>query len=160
MSTKILISGAFDPLHIGHILLLKEAAEYGDVVVALNSDEWIIKKKGYILAPFEIRQELVKSVPYVSEVVGFDDYDGTACSALETVKPDFFGNGGGRSAFNTPKKEAELCEKLNIVPVWNLGESLKDNKYLLLTLDKVLADTLEEVDKLSKLMERIKNLED
>jgi cytidyltransferase-like protein len=44
MSTKILISGAFDPLHIGHILLLKEASEYGDVVVALNSDEWIIKK--------------------------------------------------------------------------------------------------------------------
>jgi cytidyltransferase-like protein len=160
MSIKILISGAFDPLHIGHILLLKEASEYGDVVVALNSDEWIIKKKGYILTPFEIRQELVNSVPYVSETIGFDDIDGTACSALETVKPDFFGNGGGRSAFNTPKKEVELCDKMGIMPVWNLGESLKDNKYLLLTLDNVLKKTLEEVSNLNQFMEKIKDLQD
>jgi len=159
MSTKILISGAFDPLHIGHILLFKEAAEYGDVVVALNSDEWIIKKKGYVFAPYDMREDALSVVPYVSEVIGFDDFDGTACSALETVKPDFFGNGGSRSAFNTPKKEVELCDKLGIIPVWNLGEGIKENKYMMLAMSNVVSKTLEEVEKINKFTESIKNLD-
>jgi|TARA_R110002020_G_scaffold276249_1_gene491606 cytidyltransferase-like protein len=159
MSTKILVSGAFDPLHMGHIMLFKEAAEYGDVIVALNSDEWIIKKKGYVFAPFEMRKDALNVVPYVSEVIGFDDLDGTACSALEMTKPDFFGNGGSRSAFNTPKKEVELCDKLRIMPVWNLGEGIKDNKYLMLALSNVVVKTLQEIEKITKFTDSIKNLD-
>ena len=159
MSTKILVSGAFDPLHIGHILLLKEAAEYGKVTVALNSDEWIIRKKGYVFMPFDLREDLLTTVPYVSEVIGFDDLDGTVCSALESVSPDFFGNGGNRSSQNTPKKEIELCEKLGIMPIWNLGEGVVDNRYLALTQSTIVRKTLEEFEKLNKFVESIKNLD-
>lgn len=159
MNTKILVSGAFDPLHIGHILLLKEAAEYGKVTVALNSDEWIIRKKGYIFMPFDLREDLLTTVPYVSEVIGFDDLDGTVCSALENVSPDFFGNGGNRSSQNTPKKEIELCEKLGIMPIWNLGEGVVDNRYLLLSQSAVVAKALEEVEKINRFMESIKDLD-
>jgi len=159
MSTKILVSGAFDPLHIGHILLLKEAAEYGEVTIALNSDEWIIRKKGYVFMPFELREDLLMTVPYVKEVIGFDDFDGTVCSALESASPDFFGNGGNRSSQNTPKKEIELCEKLGIMPIWNLGEGVADNKYLMLTQSTIVRKTLEEVGKMNKFIENIKNLD-
>ena len=51
----ILISGAFNPLHIGHLLLLKDASNYGKVIVALNSDEWVMKNKGHLLFDFDTR---------------------------------------------------------------------------------------------------------
>ncbi len=52
MDDIILISGGFDPVHSGHIFLIKEAAKYGDVVVLLNSDKWLKKKKGKAFLPF------------------------------------------------------------------------------------------------------------
>ena len=43
----VIASGGFDPIHSGHIQYLLEAKKLGDIlVVALNSDEWLIKKKG------------------------------------------------------------------------------------------------------------------
>jgi len=150
MKTKILVSGAFDPLHIGHIQLLKEASNHGDLIVALNSDKWILKKRGYLFMSFEHRQILLQDLSFISEVIGFDDLDGTVCSALEMVKPDFFGNGGTRSTSSTPKKEMEMCDKLGIVPVWNLGESTIDSKYLFLVQDNISRYTLQELEKLQK----------
>lgn len=150
MKTKILVSGAFDPLHIGHILLLKEASNHGDLIVALNSDEWILRKRGYLFMSFDHRKMLLQDLLFVSEVIGFDDLDGTVCSALEMVKPDFFGNGGTSSTSSIPKKEMETCDRLGIVPVWNLGEVAIDSKYLLLAQDNLSRYTLKELEKLEK----------
>ena len=54
----IMVSGGFDPIHVGHVRMIREAARYGDVIVVLNSDEWLMRKKGYIFMPFEERKEL------------------------------------------------------------------------------------------------------
>ena len=63
MSKKtILVSGGFDPPHIGHVRMFKEAAEWGTVIVAINSDEWLMRKKGYVFMPWEQRAEIIKDV--------------------------------------------------------------------------------------------------
>jgi cytidyltransferase-like protein len=62
MSEKIIaVSGAFDPIHAGHVRLINDAAAYGMVVVILNSDEWLRRKKGYVFMPWEERKEILMS---------------------------------------------------------------------------------------------------
>ena len=116
----VMVSGGLDPLHIGHVRMILEAArEYGDVIVVLNSDEWLLRKKGYIFMPFEQRAEIASSIRGVTKVVAVDDTDGTVCEALRTHKPTFFANGGDRTTENTP--EMDVCKELNIYMVWGVG---------------------------------------
>ena len=61
MSRKIIcISGGFDPVHIGHLRMIQEASKYGHVVAIVNSDDWLMRKKGYIFMPFDERCEILK----------------------------------------------------------------------------------------------------
>ena len=91
MSEKtILISGAFNPLHFGHLLLLKDASNYGKVIVALNSDEWVMKNKGHLLFDFETRKSILEECKYVSKVISFDDSEGDVTYALFEVKTYIF----------------------------------------------------------------------
>ena len=115
----IVISGGMDPVHIGHIKMIKAAAELGRVIVVLNSDEWLVRKKGYAFMSFEERKYLLENIKGVSEVSDVDDADGTVCEALQRLKPDMFGNGGDRTSDNTPEKE--VCLDIGIQMVWNLG---------------------------------------
>ena len=115
----IVISGGMDPVHIGHIKMIKAAAELGRVIVVLNSDEWLVRKKGYAFMSFEERKYLLENIKGVSEVSDVDDADGTVCEALQRLKPDMFGNGGDRTSDNTPEKE--VCLDIGIRMVWNLG---------------------------------------
>ena len=115
----IVISGGMDPVHIGHVKMIKAAAELGRVIVVLNSDEWLVRKKGYAFMSFEERKYLLENIKGVSEVSDVDDSDGTGCEALQRLKPDMFGNGGDRTSDNTPEKE--VCLDIGIRMVWNLG---------------------------------------
>jgi len=115
----IAVSGGFDPLHVGHVRMINHAAAYGQVVVILNSDEWLMRKKGYVFMPYEERAEILTSLISVATVRMVDDSDDSVCEALRRVRPDYFGNGGDRTDTNTPEKE--LCEELGIELVWNLG---------------------------------------
>ena len=115
----IALSGGCDPLHIGHVRMINHAATYGQVVIILNSDAWLMRKKGYVFMPYEERAEILTSLRSVAAVRKVDDADGTVCEALKRIMPDYFGNGGDRTNKNTPEKE--LCEKLGIELVWNLG---------------------------------------
>ncbi len=115
----IAVSGGFDPIHAGHIKLIMEAGKVGQVVVILNSDAWLIRKKNYVFMPWEERKEIILALKPVIEVVPVDDADGTVCKALEILKPTYFGNGGDRTNRNTPEKE--LCERLGIKMIWELG---------------------------------------
>lgn len=116
---KVMVSGGFDPIHVGHIRMIREAAEHGDVIVVANSDEWLFRKKGYNFMGFIERKEILMAIKGVVEVVPVDDDDGTVCSALYEHRPDFFANGGDRTSTNTPEKI--VCEELGIEMLWNIG---------------------------------------
>lgn len=151
MSEKtILVSGAFNPLHFGHLLLLKEASKYGKVIVALNSDEWVMKNKGHLLFDFETRKSLLEECEYVSEVIPFDDSEGDAVYALFEVKPTYFGNGGSATSLSLPKEEMQVCGYLGIEPVFDLGDTSKDidNNMLVAAQKSIINHANKELDKL------------
>ncbi len=87
MSRTILVSGGFDPPHIGHVRMFREAAKWGDVVVAINSDDWLMRKKGYVFMPWEERAEIIREFASVYAVTPFDDSDNTACAAIKSFRP-------------------------------------------------------------------------
>ena len=107
----IVVSGGFDPIHSGHIAYFKSAKSHGDkLIVALNSDAWLKKKKGKFFMPFNERKAIVESIKFVDEVIGFeDDGKGSCINALEEIKksyPDddiYFANGGDRDKKNIPE---------------------------------------------------------
>ena len=129
MNKKIVtVSGGFDPIHVGHVRMIQEAAALGDeLVVILNNDHWLMKKKGYVFMPQEQRKEIIEAIAGVSAVVVTthepDCTDMSVCNALKEIKPDVFANGGDRFADNIP--EAVLARELGIETVFNIGHGGK-----------------------------------
>jgi cytidyltransferase-like protein len=119
----IAVSGGFDPVHIGHVRMIRDAARYGDVMVIINSDEWLERKKGYVFMPYKERAEIMGNIKGVTLVTSVDDSDGTVCEALKRHKPDAFANGGDRKTENTP--EMDVCEELGIQMMWSIGGNNK-----------------------------------
>jgi D-beta-D-heptose 7-phosphate kinase/D-beta-D-heptose 1-phosphate adenosyltransferase len=119
----IAVSGGFDPVHIGHVRMIRDAARYGDVMIIINSDEWLQRKKGYVFMPYEERVEIMGNIKGVALVTSVDDSDGTVCEALRRHKPEAFANGGDRKAKNTP--EMDVCEELGIHMMWAVGGNNK-----------------------------------
>jgi D-beta-D-heptose 7-phosphate kinase/D-beta-D-heptose 1-phosphate adenosyltransferase len=115
----ICVSGGMDIPHSGHIAMINEAAKYGKVIVILNSDDWLIRKKGYVVMPWKERANLLKNLKNVVDVVPVNDLDGTVCEALQRIRPDYFANGGDRKTDNTP--EIKLCNDLGIKLLFNIG---------------------------------------
>ena len=119
----IAVSGGFDPVHIGHIRMIRDAARYGDVMVIINSDDWLQRKKGYVFMTYKERAEIMGNIKGVVMVTSVDDSDGTVCQALRRHRPDAFANGGDRKTENTP--EMNLCEELGIQMMWAVGGNNK-----------------------------------
>ena len=116
----VAVSGGFDPIHIGHIRMIREASNLGDgVIVIANSDQWLERKKGYFFMPYIERQEILYSIKGVVDVVLADDEDGTVCNSLRKVKPSIFANGGDRKSGNVP--EYETCKELGIEMKFGVG---------------------------------------
>ena len=110
MKTVVVISGGFDPIHAGHIALIKSARELGDrLIVGVNSDTWLTRKKGAAFMPWYHRAEVVRNLRQVDEVMSWEDHDNSAIGLLERVKREFpndqiiFANGGDRTAVNIPE---------------------------------------------------------
>jgi cytidyltransferase-like protein len=107
------VSGGFDPVHSGHIAYLSSASKIADIlVVCLNSDSWLEKKKGQYFLPFEERKIILENLSMVSRVIDFDDDDkGSATNGLKKVielYPDdeiIFCNGGDRNKSNIPEMD-------------------------------------------------------
>ncbi len=105
----VLVTGGFDPLHSGHIEYFKEAKKLGDkLIVGVNSDEWLTRKKGRPFMPFKERCAIIKGLGVVDKVIGFDDEDNDACQAIfhtmsTNVGSIVFANGGDRTNTTTPE---------------------------------------------------------
>ena len=107
----VIVSGGFDPIHSGHIAYIDAASKLGDkLIIALNSDNWLINKKGKFFMPFNERRSIVENLKKVDSVIDFDDDEnGTAINALTKVKEMYprdqiiFANGGDRNKDNIPE---------------------------------------------------------
>ncbi len=119
----VMVSGGFDPVHAGHIRLIRAAAKHGDVIVIANSDNWLYRKKGFVFMDFEARAEILNAIKGVIMVDSVDDADGTVCKAIYCHKPTYFANGGDRGRSNTP--EQSVCEDLGVELLWGIGGDKK-----------------------------------
>ena len=131
-------------MHIGHLRMIQEAALYGKVIVVVNSDEWLMRKKGYIFMPFKERCEILRGFTGVGETVAVDDKDGTVCDALKRVKPTYFANGGDRKTNNTP--EMDICDALGIQLLWGVGGGKIQSSSDLVDASGMVTQTTEEFE--------------
>jgi cytidyltransferase-like protein len=138
----IAISGGFDPIHIGHVKMIEEASRHGGVLVILNSDEWLQRKKGYVFMSWKERSYIIGNIKGVVAVTNVDDSDDTVCHALKKHRPDAFANGGDRKVENTP--EMKLCKDLGIELMWNVGgEKIQSSSQLV--ENKIIRDGVYSV---------------
>jgi len=131
MSNIILVSGGFDPIHSGHIKLINHANKYGDVIVLLNSDQWLRNKKGKEFLSFDERKIIMKNIKGVIDVIEFDDSDMSCIDGIKKAKSLYkyniikFANGGDRNNETTPEKE--FCDKNDIETLFGIGGNDKSN---------------------------------
>jgi len=124
------VSGGFDPIHSGHISYINSAKKNKDyLIVALNSDDWLIKKKGKFFLPFRERKIILENLKLVDEVINFkDDEYGSCINGLLKIQKKFpndqiyFCNGGDRTKTNIPEMNLK-----NIIFEFGIGGNTKMN---------------------------------
>ena len=145
----VLVTGGFDPLHSGHIEYFKAAKALGNIlVVGVNSDSWLERKKGRAFMPSTERISIIQNLKMVDHCILFNDNDDTALEAINNVKMMYpnsqvvFANGGDRTAKNIPEmiaKDVEFVfgvggqDKLNssswILEEWKAPKTIRDWGY-------------------------------
>ena len=126
--TVVAVSGGMDPIHVGHIRMFKKAKSLGDeLVVILNNDNWLKKKKGFVFMPEKERKEIIEALASVDRVVltghKKNPTDMSVCVELKKIKPDIFANGGDRTRKNIP--EVAVCEEIGCKMVFGIGDGGK-----------------------------------
>lgn len=144
----VAVSGGFDPLHIGHVRMLEQAKALGDeLVVILNNDNWLRKKKGHAFMPQEERAEILRALRAVDRVIITKHKENTkdvsVSAEIMELKPHIFGKGGDRSPNDMPipGSEVDVCGAIGCKIVYNLGEGGKVQSSSWL-LDEYLAKKL------------------
>ena len=132
MSTYYIVSGGFDPIHEGHIEMIKASAAKSDgVILLLNSDEWLCRKKGKNFMSFKTRLAICENIKNGIDVLGFDDTDNSACDGIRKVRAKYpdddlvFANGGDRTKDNIP--ETETAKECNVRLEFGVGGENKAN---------------------------------
>ena len=140
----VAVSGGFDPVHIGHVHLFRDARKLGDkLVVILNDDEWLKRKKGYVFMNQSERKELLEHIRWVDEVVirePRETYD--VCHMLERLEIHIFANGGADRSNEEDIPETSVCKARGIKMVFNVGdiEKPQSSSWLVKNLAKQVED--------------------
>ncbi len=122
---SVVVSGGFDPLHVGHSRMFQEAAKLASkLIVIVNNDDFLMLKKGYVFMPIDERMEIIKNISVVDKVVKAIDTDLTVCQTLNLLAKEeniiVFANGGDRQS----KKdilESTVCKDNQIEMKFNIG---------------------------------------
>tara|TARA_R100000008_G_C3583463_1_gene170340 strand:+ start:2085 stop:2588 length:504 start_codon:yes stop_codon:yes gene_type:complete len=126
----VVVSGYFNPIHVGHLDYIEEASKLGDsLIVIINNDEQVKIKGSKPFMNENDRARIVAAIGCVSRCVISNDTDGTVVETLKelynsySVDWDFddmiFANGGDRKKDNSP--EEEYCRWRGIKTVYNVG---------------------------------------
>lgn len=134
----VMVSGGFDPVHIGHLDMFKEAKELGDeLVVVINNDNWKRAKRRYVFMSDKDRKEIIEALACVDRVVLTEHEDPktpkdmSVINELKKIRPHIFANGGDRNEEDAKNPESslfyevELCKNLGIEMVFNVGKKGK-----------------------------------
>jgi cytidyltransferase-like protein len=132
----VAVSGGFDPIHIGHVRMFERARALGDeLVVILNNDNWLRKKKRHVFMPEDERMEVIAALRPVDRVVltkhGEEPEDMSVSHMLHELRPDIFANGGDRNEKDSKNpasslyKDINTCKALGIEMVFNIGDGGK-----------------------------------
>lgn len=132
MTTYYIVSGGFDPIHEGHIEMIKSSAQASDgVIVLLNSDDWLCRKKGKNFHTIKTRKAILENLKGVIDVLEFDDRDNSASDGIKKARAKYpdahlvFANGGDRGKDNIP--EIATCNACNVDLVFGVGGTNKAN---------------------------------
>lgn len=122
----VMVSGGFDPVHIGHVRLFNEAKKLGDeLVVVINNDNWLQLKKGYVFMPEHERKEIVEAFHAVDKVFlsshKKNTKDISITEDIRLIRPHIFAKGGDRHTGNIPTPEVMVCEEIGCVIVNDVG---------------------------------------
>ena len=127
-----IVSGGFDPIHEGHIAMIVDSAKRSDgVIVLVNSDEWLCRKKGKNFYTFNTRRVILENIKGVIDVLSFDDTDNSACDGIRKARAKYpdaelvFANGGDRTKDNIP--ETSVCNECGVTVVFGVGGENKAN---------------------------------
>lgn len=119
----IAVSGGFDVFHYAHLRYIQSAKallEDSFLVVIVNKDSWLERKKGYVFMKEDERLEIISGIRGVDAVVSWDDGSPSVAGALEILQPDIFANGGDRNSIeNVP--EYEICKKIKCKMAFGVG---------------------------------------
>ena len=131
----VAVSGGFDPLHSVHLDHMVEARRLGDwLIVIVNTDEFLIKKKGFFVLPLLERLRIIEEYPFVDQTVVCIDRDLTVADTLRLIRPHIFAKGGDRYIGNIP--EVEICNKIGCKIIDGLGEKINSSSELLKRLER------------------------
>lgn len=124
----VAVSGGFDPVHVGHVRMFEAARKLGDeLVVILNNDNWLRRKKRHVFMPEEERKEVIRALRAVDRVVltahGPDPEDMSVVRELSRIRPDIFANGGDRFKNNIP--EVAACRAIGCRMIFRVGRGGK-----------------------------------
>ncbi|MCX6741416.1 MAG: adenylyltransferase/cytidyltransferase family protein [Candidatus Parcubacteria bacterium] len=126
--TVVVVSGGFDPIHIGHVRMIRAAKKLGDkLIILINNDHWLKKKKGYFFMPEKQRKEIIEAMAGVDKVLltnhPKNPKDMSVCRELRKIKPQIYVNGGDRTLDNIP--EVPVCREIGCRMVFNVGKGGK-----------------------------------
>ncbi len=143
----VAVSGGFDPLHVGHVRMFRQARKLGtSLVVILNNDNWLKAKKGFAFMAEKERKEVIESIRFVDKVVitahRQNPKDMSVCSELKKIKPNIFANGGDRKKDNVP--EVAICRELKCRMIFNVGPGgkMQSSSWLLQKYTKHIEKTI------------------
>ncbi len=132
MKTYYIVSGGFDPIHEGHIEMIKASQKESDgVILLLNSDEWLCRKKGKNFMSQKTRQTICENIKGVIDVISFDDSDNSASDGIRKARQKYphdrlvFANGGDRTQTNIP--EIDTCKAYQVELRFGVGGENKMN---------------------------------